>query len=139
MPVEQVTSGTFRDQVLEKGQPVVVDFYADWCGPCHQVSPAVEELSRRWHGRVHFTKVDIDRNPDVAEAYRIQSIPSILLFVDGEPQAWVTGAKPGYLIEKQLGLAKRTGFNPDKAARAARKAAKEGGAKRRGLARLFGR
>jgi len=105
--MQQVTSQTFRAQVLESDLPVVVDFHADWCGPCHQLAPVLEGLAEEWDGRVRFVKVDIDRNPDVARAYRISSIPAVLLFEEGKPRAWSLGAKPGYVLERELGLAKR--------------------------------
>lgn len=107
MAVREVSSGTFRRDVLESDIPVVADFHAEWCGPCHQIAPMLEQLSEEWEGRVRFVKVDIDRNPDVARAYRISSIPAVLLFEGGEPRAWSLGAKPGYVIERELGLAKR--------------------------------
>jgi thioredoxin 1 len=107
MAVHQVSSRSFRRDVLESDLPVVVDFHADWCGPCHQIAPLLERLSEEWEGRVRFVKLDIDRNRDVARAYRISSIPAVLLFEGGEPRAWSLGAKPGYLIERELGLAKR--------------------------------
>lgn len=107
MTVQKVTSGNFRQEVLESDLPVVVDFHADWCRPCHAVAPVVEMLSREWEGKVRFVKLDIDRNPDVARAYRVSSIPAILLFEEGRPQAWSLGAKPGYVLERELGLAKR--------------------------------
>lgn len=107
MAVTDVTSQTFRQQVLESPTPVVVDFYADWCRPCKQISPAVEALSDKWAEKVRFAKVDIDANGDVAQAYRISSIPAVLLFDAGEVRAWSIGVKPGYVIERELGLAKR--------------------------------
>lgn len=107
MAVHQVTSRSFRRDVLESDVPVVVDFHADWCGPCHQIAPLLERLSEEWEGQVRFVKLDIDRNTDVARAYRISSIPAVLLFEEGKPRAWSLGAKPGYLIERELGLAKR--------------------------------
>lgn len=107
MAVRKISSREFRKEVLESEVPAVVDFYADWCGPCHQVSPIVEMLSEEWDGEVRFFKVDIDRSPDVARAYRITSIPAVLLFEEGRPQAWSIGAKPGYVIERELGLKRR--------------------------------
>lgn len=107
MAVHDVSDRTFRRDVLESDVPVVVDFHADWCGPCHQIAPLLERLSEEWEGRVRFVRVDIDRNRDVARAYRISSIPAVLLFEEGKPSAWSIGVKPGYLIERELGLAKR--------------------------------
>ena len=107
MAVEEVSSRSFRQRVLESDVPVVVDFHADWCRPCHQLSPILHQLSEEWSGRVLFVKVDVDRSPDVSRAYRVTSIPAVLLFEEGAPRAWSIGVKPGYLIERELGLAKR--------------------------------
>lgn len=107
MAVAKVTSRNFKQEVLESELPVVVDFYADWCAPCHQVSPVVEMLSEEWDGAVRFVKLDIDRNPDVARAFNISSIPAILKFEEGRPTHWAIGAKPGYVLARELGLKKR--------------------------------
>lgn len=112
MAVKRVTSATFRREVLESERPVVVDFYADWCGPCKVVSPALEALSREREGEVKFVKVDIDRDPNLARAYRIASIPAVLLFDGGEVKGWSIGAKPAYVIERELGLGRRKESRP---------------------------
>jgi thioredoxin 1 len=109
MAVVQVTTATFRREVLESEVPVVVDFYADWCEPCRMVSPAIAALSDEWDGRIRFVKVDIDKSPELAEAYGVMSIPTIMLFERGEVAGWVVGARPGYLIERELGLRERVG------------------------------
>jgi thioredoxin 1 len=114
MAVRRVTSATFRREVLESDRRVVVDFLADWCGPCKMVSPALEALSREHDGEVKFVKVDIDRDPKLARAYRIASIPAVLLFEGGEVKAWSIGAKPGYVIERELGLARRKTSRPSR-------------------------
>lgn len=112
MTVRAVTTSTFRQEVLESDVPVVVDFYADWCAPCRMVSPAVEALAREWEGSVAFAKVDIDRHPRLAQAYRVSSIPAVLVFEGGEVRGWSVGAKPGYLIERELRLKKRASKPP---------------------------
>lgn len=104
MAVAQVTSETFREEVLESELPVVVDFYAGWCRPCHQIAPILNALSEDHEGVVRFAKVNIDEEPELASAYRVSSIPAVLLFDSGVPTAWSLGPKPGYVLERELGL-----------------------------------
>lgn len=104
MALQRVTSEDFRSEVLESDVPVVVDFYADWCGPCHQVAPILEQLARQWGADVKVVKVDTEMEREVAAGYRVSTIPAILLFRNGEVAAWSLGAKPGYVIEKELGI-----------------------------------
>ena len=107
MPILILTAANFRREVLESDRPVIVDFYADWCGPCKQIAPAMEALSEAWDGKVRFAKVDIDAYPEIARAYNISSIPAVLRFEDGEVTNWCLGAKPIFLIEKELRLTAR--------------------------------
>ena len=107
MPVMTLTTSNFRREVLESEIPVIVDFYADWCGPCKQIAPALEALSEKWDGRVHFAQVDIDAHPEIARGYNISSIPAVLPFENGEVTNWSLGAKPIYLMEKELRLTMR--------------------------------
>lgn len=107
MAVVTLTTSNFRQEVLESGAPVIVDFYADWCGPCKQIAPAMEALSEKWEGMVRFAQVDIDAYPEIARGYNISSIPAVLRFEHGEVTNWCLGAKPVYLIEKELRLTKR--------------------------------
>jgi thioredoxin 1 len=107
MSVISLTAGNFHNEVLESETPVVVDFYADWCGPCKHIAPAMEALSEKWDGQVRFAKVDIDAHPEIARGYNISSIPAVLRFEGGEVTNWCLGAKPAYLIEKELRLTKR--------------------------------
>lgn len=107
MPVVTVTTSNFRQEVLDSSRPVIVDFYADWCGPCKQIAPAMEALSEKWEGRVRFAKVDIDAHPEIARGYNISSIPAVLRFENGEVTNWCLGAKPAYLMETELRLTER--------------------------------
>ncbi len=98
-------SKSFETEVLRSDVPVVVDFWAEWCGPCHTVAPELEALAAAHAGAVKVVKVDVDANPDVASRYRVQGIPTIALFRDGVPVAVSVGAKPRHVIEAELGLA----------------------------------
>lgn len=104
MALKQLTRTEFEQDVEHGKGRVVVDFFAEWCGPCHQVAPELEELASKWDGQVTFVKLDIDENPDLAHKYEVFSIPMIMLFVDGEVAAHVMGALPGHVIEHDLGL-----------------------------------
>jgi thioredoxin 1 len=104
MSVLTLTTSNFRREVLASDRPVVVDFHADWCGPCRQIAPAIKALSEKWDGEVRFGKVDIDAQPEIARAYNISSIPAVLRFEEGEVTNWCLGAKPVYLLEKELRL-----------------------------------
>ena len=102
--ISKLTSSEFKREVESAEGRVVVDFYADWCGPCHQVAPALEELSSKWEGDVRFVKVNIDENPQLAKAYRVFSIPTIMLFEGGKVVAQTMGVRPAHAIERDLGL-----------------------------------
>lgn len=84
----------FQDEVLDSEIPVLVDFYADWCGPCKMMSPVVDELSREYEGRLKVGKVNVDENTNVAQQYRVMSIPTILLIKNGQVVDQVVGAVP---------------------------------------------
>jgi len=92
--VRAVTNETFEQDVVRSPQPVVVDFYADWCGPCQAVGPIVAELAADYEGRVEVRKVDIDANPDLASRFGVRSIPTLILFKGGAPQETIVGAVP---------------------------------------------
>jgi thioredoxin 1 len=99
-----VTGSTFEQEVLQSDKPVLVDFWAEWCGPCHAVSPVLDRIVEERNGEIKLVKINIDEEQDLAMRYGIQSIPTMILFKDGEPAAATMGARPKGDIEKQLGL-----------------------------------
>ena len=82
--VEKVTDATFEKDVLKANGPVVVDFWAEWCGPCRMIAPALEEISSSLNGKVKIVKLNVDENPGTAAKYGIMSIPTLMLFKDGQ-------------------------------------------------------
>jgi len=90
----QVTDATFRKEVLKSKQPVLVDFWAQWCGPCHQIAPYIEQLAKEYGGKVKVAKLDVDANQVIARRYGIQSIPTMIIFEGGQPAQRITGANP---------------------------------------------
>ena len=99
-----VTMTTFEDEVLKSETPVIVDFWAEWCGPCHAVAPVLDKIAAERDGELKIVKVNIDEERELAERYGIASIPTMLLFRDGEPAAAAIGAQPKGAIERSLGL-----------------------------------
>ena len=97
-----VTDETFENEVLQSGEPVLVDFWAEWCGPCHAVAPVLERIAEE--RQLKLVKVNIDENQELAIRYGIQSIPNMVLFESGAPKAAAVGAMPKGMLERQLGL-----------------------------------
>ncbi|MCC6736939.1 MAG: thioredoxin TrxA [Bauldia sp.] len=89
-----VTDASFDTDVLKSSGPVVVDFWAEWCGPCHAIAPALEELAGELTGKVTIAKLNIDENPKTAIKYGVRSIPTLIMFKNGEPMAMQVGAAP---------------------------------------------
>jgi len=100
-PVE-IEEAKFDETVLKSKTPVLVDFWAPWCGPCRMVAPIVDELAGEYAGKVGFFKVNVDNNPNVAGKYGVMSIPTLILFKDGKPVTNIIGYKPKEQLKKSL-------------------------------------
>ncbi len=101
MAATAITDDQFQSEVLEADQPVLIDFWAEWCGPCRKVSPIVDELSDELDG-LKVVKMDIDAHPTAARNYGVMSIPTLLMFKGGEPVARIVGAKPKAALRSEI-------------------------------------
>jgi thioredoxin 1 len=102
MAVGKVTSADFEDEVLKASGPVVVDFWAEWCGPCRQIGPALEEIASSLNGKVKIVKLNVDENPQTASKYGVMSIPTLMLFKNGEMASRQVGAAPKQKLEQWI-------------------------------------
>lgn len=100
-PIE-FTDSNFEAEVEQSNTPVLVDFWAEWCGPCRMIAPAVEELANEYEGKAKIGKVNVDNNPNISVKYGIRSIPALLIFQNGEVVDQIIGAVPKSQIKKQL-------------------------------------
>ena len=100
---DTITTDTFDAEVLGSEGPVLVDFWADWCGPCHAVAPVLDQIVEE-RSDLRLVKVNIDEEQELARRYGVMSIPTMILFEGGEPKAAAMGAQPKSMLEKNLGL-----------------------------------
>ena len=98
----EVTDSNFEEQVLQSDKPVIVDLWAEWCGPCKMVGPIVDEIGEEYDGKVVVAKVDIDSNPHIPSKYRVRNIPTLLFFKDGELKDKQVGAVPKKTLLQKL-------------------------------------
>ena len=98
----QVSDATFGEEVLNSKDPVLVDFWAEWCGPCKMVAPVLEEIAREHGDKLRIVKLNIDENPETAREYGIMSIPTMSVFVDGKVDKNIVGAKPKASLLREL-------------------------------------
>lgn len=92
-----VTDATFDSEVINSPEPVVVDFFAEWCGPCKAMAPALEQVAQEMAGQVKVVKIDVDQNPEITQRFRIQAMPTLMVFKDGKVAAQQVGA----LVQKK--------------------------------------
>jgi thioredoxin 1 len=102
MAVGKVSDSTFESEVLKATNPVVVDFWAEWCGPCRMIGPALEEIAGSLGGKVKIVKLNVDENPQTAAKYGIQSIPTLMIFKNGQMASRQIGAAPKQKLEQWI-------------------------------------
>ena len=100
--VLHIDGSKFQDEVVRSSQPVLVDFYADWCGPCKIIEPVIAQLSKEYEGRVKFVKIDTDANQELATQFGIMSIPTVMFFSKGKVEDMVIGAVPASIFKTKL-------------------------------------
>jgi thioredoxin 1 len=106
-----VTDDSFSTDVLSADKPVVVDFWAEWCGPCRMVAPEIEKLATKYAGAVEVRKLDVDANPQTAMRYGIMSIPTVAIFAPGQAPKAAVGYRPAEALEEAFGLSSYAGGN----------------------------
>ncbi|WP_017604034.1 thioredoxin [Nocardiopsis alkaliphila] len=100
--VKNVTDSTFKEEVLSSDKPVLVDFWADWCGPCKQMAPVLDKLAEEYGDKIEVVKINTDQNPETPRAYNVMSLPTMNVYKDGEVVKQLIGAKPKRVLEKEL-------------------------------------
>ena len=107
--VVAIQGNKFQDEVVKSIQPVVVDFYADWCGPCKMIEPVIHQLATEYQGRVKFVKVDTDANQEIATQFGIMSIPTVMFFSKGNVEDIVIGAVPSAVLKSKVDALAKSG------------------------------
>lgn len=102
--IDHLTDATFDEVVNSSSEPVLVDFWAEWCGPCKMVAPILDEIADEQDGKIKITKLNVDENPNSSLKYQVQSIPTMLLFQDGQVTKTIVGAKSKASLIEELGL-----------------------------------
>ena len=102
MPTAKITDASFENDVLKSESPVVVDFWAEWCGPCRMIGPSLEDISNELAGKVKIVKLNVDENPGIAAKYGIMSIPTLMLFKNGQLASRQVGAQPKQKLEQWI-------------------------------------
>ena len=100
--ISTLTDTTFDEEITAASSPVLVDFWAEWCGPCHMVAPVLEEIATENEGRVRVVKVNVDESVELARRFEVMSIPTLILFSEGEPKVRLVGAKPKHQLLQEL-------------------------------------
>ncbi|WP_127520621.1 thioredoxin [Mesorhizobium sp. Z1-4] len=103
MATVKVDNNSFKSEVLDAAEPVVVDFWADWCGPCKMIAPSLDEIATEMNGKIKVAKLNIDENPELAAQYGVRSIPTLMLFKGGEVADMKVGAAPKTALSAWIG------------------------------------
>lgn len=103
MEIPKLSEASFQTEVLEAAGPVLVDFTAVWCQPCKQLDPIVKQLADEWSGKVKVVKLDVDDNPQLAMDYTVMGVPTLMLFMAGQPVERITGFQPKDRLQKKFG------------------------------------
>ncbi len=113
MGVSKVSDSDFESEVLKSTEPVVVDFWAEWCGPCRMIAPALEEIAGTMNGKVKIVKLNIDENPETTTKYGIMTIPTLMLFKNGEQASRQVGLMPKQKLEQWITSSTRCACEPE--------------------------